>query len=406
MYIKRKIEHTILRYLHTPEIIAIVGPRQCGKTTTLQQIFKGLDKAVFLSFEDQSALELFEKNIKQFAQNYIVGKRYVFIDEFQYAKRGGKHLKYLYDAYSTKIIISGSSAVDLTVKAIKFLVGRIFVLPMFPFDFYEFLRYRDPALAAAYEKMSRRIAEPRGLDASTEQKHLLEKYYEEYALWGGYPRVALAPSREEKTEVLKNLYNTFFLREVKSILGLIDDFTLGKLLRALALQIGNMVEYRELANLSELSAPTVKRYLNFLSKTYICEFIKPFYRNKRKEIVKNQKVYFYDTGLRNFAVNDFRAFNGRPDAGALLENAFWMQMTKNEYTARYWRDKNKNEVDFIVDIGEGGLAAIEVKHSQNRCKDLPGAFSKDYKEAVAYCAYLRPDAPPSRGQQLFLPLVR
>lgn len=395
-----------MRYLAVPEIIAIVGPRQCGKTTTLQQIFKGLDNAVFLSFEDQGALELFENNIKQFARDYIAGKRYVFIDEFQYAKRGGKNLKYLYDAHQVKIIISGSSAVDLTVKAIKFLVGRIFVLPMFPFDFYEFLRCRDSALAAAYEKMSMRITESRSLDISTEQKHLLEKYFEEYALWGGYPRVVLSSSREEKTEVLKNLYNTFFLREVKSILGLIDDFTLGKLLRALALQIGNMVEYRELANLSELAVPTVKRYLNFLSKTYICEFIKPFYRNKRKEIVKNQKAYFYDTGLRNFAVNDFRAFNGRPDAGALLENTFWMQMAKNEYAARYWRDKNKNEVDFIIDIGAGGLAAIEVKHSQSRCKDLPRAFTKDYKEALAYCAYLRPDAPNRRGHQLFLPLIR
>lgn len=87
MYIKRKIEDDILRYLDRPEILAIVGPRQCGKTTTLRKIYAGLTNAVFLTFEDQDILSLFENDIKQFADTYLTGKKYALIDEFQYAKK-------------------------------------------------------------------------------------------------------------------------------------------------------------------------------------------------------------------------------------------------------------------------------------------------------------------------------
>ena len=120
MYIKRKIEDEILKYIERPEIIALIGPRQCGKTTTIKKIYDDLKNAVFLTFEDQEVLNLFEKNIKEFIAVYIIGKDYVFIDEFQYARNGGKLLKFIYDTHHTKIIISGSSALDLTVKAAKF----------------------------------------------------------------------------------------------------------------------------------------------------------------------------------------------------------------------------------------------------------------------------------------------
>ena len=154
MYIKRKIEDEILRYLERPEIIAVIGPRQCGKTTTLKKIYGSLKNAVFLTFEDQEALSLFENDIKQFSATYLNGRDYVFIDEFQYAENGGKLLKYLYDTYQgrVKIIISGSSAVDLTVKAVKYLVGRIFIFEMLPFDFEEYLYFRDSNYAGIYKQ--------------------------------------------------------------------------------------------------------------------------------------------------------------------------------------------------------------------------------------------------------------
>jgi len=408
MYIKRKIEDDILRYLDRPEILAIVGPRQCGKTTTLRKIYAGLTNAVFLTFEDQDILSLFENDIKQFADTYLTGKKYALIDEFQYAKNGGKLLKYLYDTRQTKIIISGSSAIDLTIKAIKFLVGRVFVINMNQFDFYEYLLSQDKNFAGIYEKNKINLmpaGEPKKKNQlAPEQLAALEKHYQNYAIWGGYPRVALAAATEEKKEILKNIYNTYFLRDVRNTLGLIDDFKLAKLIKALSLQAGGMIEYNELSRISEFSAPTLKKYLNFLAKTYICDFIAPFYKNKRKEIVKNKKIYFFDAGLRNAVINDFRGLDSRPDAGSLIENAFWMQAVKKQHPCQFWRNKNKNEIDFIIDLGENKIAAVEIKQSRDKCQKLPAAFTKEYKQAVPYCFYLK-----SRGQnhdemKKFLPL--
>jgi uncharacterized protein len=405
MYIKRKIEDVILKYLDRPEIIAIVGSRQCGKTTLLKKIFSERKNANFLTFEDQGVLSLFENNIKQFVATYVIGKDFVFIDEFQYAKNGGKLLKYIYDTHHTKIIISGSSAIDLTVKAIKYLVGRIFVFNMYQFDFYEFLLYRDENYAKIYKQNKIQLKNFKNNTLALEQIKTLTEYYEEYSIWGGYPAVVLADNKEVKREIIKNIYNTYFLRDVKSILGLVDDFKLGKLIKGLALQVGNMVEYNELALISEFSVPTVKKYLNFLSKTYIAELITPFYKNKRKEIVKNKKVYFYDIGLRNYILDDFRPLENRTDLGGLLENLLWIQLLKNDLNSKYWRDRNKNEIDFIIELGENRTIAIEVKNNKNKCPAPPLSFTKDYPDIKYYCGYLKTKDQEEKNNKLFLPLI-
>jgi len=119
-YIKRDMEQTIMQYISMPEIIAILGPRQSGKTTLMKHIFDTLEKGVFLSFEDRKTLELFVEDEKTFAELYARNNRYLFIDEFQYAKEGGQKLKYIYDLYpETKILISGSSAPSLTIQVYK-----------------------------------------------------------------------------------------------------------------------------------------------------------------------------------------------------------------------------------------------------------------------------------------------
>ncbi|HBV58296.1 MAG TPA: hypothetical protein DEB73_03495 [Candidatus Magasanikbacteria bacterium] len=403
MYIKRKIEDEILKYIERPEIIALIGPRQCGKTTTIKKIYDDLKNAVFLTFEDQEVLNLFEKNIKEFIAVYIIGKDYVFIDEFQYARNGGKLLKFIYDTHHTKIIISGSSALDLTVKAAKFLVGRVFVLEMLPFDFSEYLSFRDSEFLVDYEKNKIDLNNVKSNSLTEKQNDTFKKYFEEYLIWGGYPAAVLSKTEEEKREVLKNIYNTYFLRDVKDILGLVDDYKLGKLIKALALQVGNMIEYGELMEISEFSYHTIKKYLNFLNKTYIAGFIRPFYKNKRKEIVKNQKVYFFDTGLRNHIVNNFQALSARPDAGALLENGCYMQFIKSDYSPQYWRDKNKHEVDFILDIGGGKYVAMEVKTNQKKCF-ISTVFKKDYKDFLIFCLYFNKDRDAVIGD-LFIPLL-
>ena len=121
-----------------------------------------------------------------------------------------------------------------------------------------------------------KLDEEKFLEISAPAHEKLLKYYEEYLVFGGYPRVVLEENTETKKEILKNIYNTYFLREVRDVLGLIDDYKLGVFIKGLALQTGNLIEYNELSNLTGYSYSSVKKYLNFLEKTYICKLVRPF----------------------------------------------------------------------------------------------------------------------------------
>jgi predicted AAA+ superfamily ATPase len=392
MYIKRTIEYQIHASLKSKEIIAIVGPRQCGKTTLLQHIAHDLKSTNFISFDDVKALQMFEQDIETFIAIYIQGKKYLFIDEFQYAKEGGKKLKYIYDFHETKIFISGSSAIDLTIHAVKYLVGRVFIFNLYQFDFEEFLHARKPQFVSVL-KEQKKIFESK--KASTISPALHKEFidlYEEYALYGGYPKVVLESDAHEKIKILKAIFSTYFLREVRDILGLIDDYKMTALLKTLALQIGNLIDYRNLGLTSEFRYRPLKRYMNFLEKTFICSFVRPYFMNKTVEIVKNPKVFFFDTGMRNIVIDDFRRLADRPDGGAVLENTVFIECIKNGKNIKYWRTKQKQEVDFIIE-GEGRtLSAFEVKmkYDSRDMKSL-NLFVEKYSGARKTMLYFKKD---------------
>ncbi len=390
MYIKRNLESTILKYLDAREIIAITGARQTGKTTMINHLIKNLSNAVSISFDDQNILRMFENQTDDFINIYIKGNKYLFIDEFQYAKNGGKTLKYIFDSQKIKIIISGSSAIDLSVRAVKYLVGRVLIFNLYPFDFQEFLSAKDKNYLKIYKKNRKLVEQFKDIQISigTEAHKKLLHYYEEHLLFGGYPRVVLENSYDAKKELLRNIYNTYFLREVRDILGLIDDYKLNNLTKALALQVGNLLDYQELSQVSGYSYPSLKKYLNFLEKTYICSFLRPYFKNRRTEIVKNPKVYFLDTGLRNFIVDDFRKLDTRPDKGLLLENGLAQQFIKNDYKFNFWRDKKKNEIDFIIFLGNGRTIAIESKAYLKSAKfSSVESFKNRYPDIDVYLSY-------------------
>lgn len=367
MYVKRELEDKIAKYLSAPEIIAIIGPRQSGKTTLLKKIFKPLKGAVYLDFEDRETLELFNNDIKSFYNLYCSDAKYLFIDEFQYAREGGKGLKYLYDISGIKIIISGSSALDLTHQAIKYLVGRIFVFNLFPFNFKEFLSYAAPGLYkniyCDFEEKADAYLYGKGKRPpiiSGEAAEKICKYYREYAIFGGYPRVVLAKSEEEKITILKNIYNTYFLREIRDILQLSSEDALHKLIKALALQIGSMVVYNELGQITSLDYSKLVKHLNILEKTFVLKKISPFCKNKRSEIAKSPKIYFVDNGFRNCAIGNFQKLADRVDKGSINENFVAGQLLRKEYGVFYWRTKSDAEVDFIIEK-DAGIIALEVK---------------------------------------------
>jgi len=368
MYIRREIEGRVIKYLKTPEIIAIVGPRQCGKTTLLNEIFKRLKKAVYIDFEDRDILDLFNSDIRTFYSLHVKGNDYLFIDEFQYARDGGQKLKYLYDTYRIKIVISGSSVLDLTHQAVKYLVGRIFIFHLSPFSFREFLSCRSPSL---YENVYIDLKKKVDLFLQGKRKtppvlsepliKEMRRYYGEYAVFGGYPRVVLTNDAEEKVTVLKNIYNTYLLREIRDILQLSTERELQKLVKAISFQVGSMVVYNELGQIASLDYSKLMKHLNILEKTFVIKMITPFCRNKRTEIAKSPKIYFWDNGFRNVVIGNFQPLNERIDRGMLNENFAAGQLLKSGYEIKYWRTKSHAEIDFVLEETDANITIVEVK---------------------------------------------
>lgn len=369
MYIHRQLESEILPFLARKEAIAIIGPRQSGKTTFLEFIQKKFKKdhkkVKFFTFEKRADLALFQNSIEDFKD---IASAYdcVIIDEFQYAKEAGQKLKYLYDTTDVKFIISGSSSLDLTFQTGKYMVGRMLNFELMPFCFREFLSFADKDLFNLLEKRvnSKNLLEFNIKSAlGSEINSRLAQHLETFAIYGGYPAVSLSKNNNEKKKVLQGIAEQYLLKEIKALLNLATEDELMRLSKLLAAQTGNMITYQELANSSGLTNPDVRKHLNILEKTFIIRLIKPFFINKRTELIKNPKVYFLDSGFRNFLISDFREFSSRNDSGALMENCAFRALNGFAMSSdvNYWRTKSKAEVDFIVEY-EQQKYPVEIKY--------------------------------------------
>ncbi len=414
MYIHRELEKQILPFLRRKEALSIIGPRQAGKTTFIGFIKETFDaqnkKVKYITFENKADLDLFNSNIEDFK---AIAMQYdcLIIDEFQYSIDGGQKLKYLYDTTKVKFIISGSSSLELTFQTDKYMVGRLleFILP--PFSFREFLSYKNIELFNLLE--NKNVSEIIEFDFKKvfgeEINKRLISLLEEYLLYGGYPAVVLAESKEEKYKVLESIAGKYLLKDIQGVLRLKTDNELWRLEKFLAGQIGNIIKYEELSNVSELLLKDLKMHLNILEKTYIVSFVSPFFRNKRTELTKNPKVYFFDLGLRNFALNDFRALADRNDLGAMAENYAYSALARRYYPAaiKYWRTKSKAEVDFILEKYQA-IFPFEVKYSSKKIvgKSLYSFINKfNPKMAIIFTKDLAGEEKISKTILKFIPLV-
>lgn len=354
VYIKREIEDKIISFLESDEILAITGARQVGKTTMVKKILENIKNKNIkqITFDDLNIKDLFVNSTEEFIEKYIKNTDILFIDEIHYIQDSGKILKYIYDKFKgkIKIIITSSSSVDIPINSIKYLVGRVIIFELYSFSFYEFLLVKDPSSAEMYKKGN----------FSENMWNLLKPLFEEYLLYGGYPKVVLEDSRELKEKILKSIIYTYALRDIKSITNLSDDFKINNLLKALSLQIGNVINYKEIGDISNLNYLDTKKLLNILDKTYICKEIYPFFKNKRTEITKRKKIYFFDSGIRNAIINIF-SLNG-VDVGFIKENFIFSELTRKDISVKYWRTDDGAEVDFIVEKGYN-IYSIEVKNN-------------------------------------------
>ncbi len=367
MYVHRELEKTIKPFLKRKEILGIVGARQVGKTTFLKYLFSELKKTKkieFLTFEREKDLSLFE-NIEDFKE-YYKDYEILIIDEFHYAKEGGKKLKYLFDTTKTKFIISGSSSLELTFETGKYLVGRMIKFYLFPFSFREFLSFKNKTLFNLLDSRFKDIFSQKinFKDFFGEELNSrLRKYFEEYLIFGGYPAVALTKTEKEKIKILESILENYLLKDIKGLLDLKTKEELMKICEFLSTQIGNLLNYQELSNISNLKYQDVLKHLEILKNTFIVDLLKPFYKNPRTELVKTPKVYFLDNGFRDYLLLDFRKPEKRDDLGKLVENFVFSSLKRQEeIKLNYWRTKSKAEVDFVLQKN-GEIIPIEIKYS-------------------------------------------
>ena len=230
MSIERDVVERVKLYLKRKEFIAITGPRQCGKTTLLEILKEYLLTAAkvqkenihLVTFEDRRLLSQFEDDPVAFVQSFIGGEnrktKYLTIDEFQYAEEGGQKLKLIYDTVkNVKIIITGSSSLEIKAQVGKYMVGRILSFNLCPFNFHEYLRSKDSRLEQIYSagaEITGKWLAGKKIDVKNKEDSFsneLLRHYEQYCGWGGYPAGALAKNNEEKTKNLRELYNKYVL---------------------------------------------------------------------------------------------------------------------------------------------------------------------------------------------------
>mgnify|MGYP006287195765 CR=1 FL=1 len=358
MYIERRMDGKFNKLKQVYNIIAIVGARQAGKTTFLKEHGKGYNSSYVL-FDDPDARALFEEDIKKFEIQYIEGFDYCILDEVQYCNDSGRNLKYLADKDS-KMWISASSEIILSKNILSYLVCRFSVMKLYPFSLQELLVLKKQRVYS---------------------ESIISRIIWEHMIYGGYPKVVLTEDKELKNTILKDLYQTMVLKDIAQTFSIEDIKSLELFIKYLVFNIGSILSYDSVSKDLSISFQTVKKYLSAMEKSYLIKMVSPFYKNKTKEITKQPKTYFIDTGLRNVIA-------GKLDIdGKLFENYVLSELIKLGLEVKYWRTKAKAEVDFVIEKGDS-IIPIEVKiNSLKKTERSLRSFIETYnpKKAIVVC---------------------
>jgi uncharacterized protein len=356
MFYRREIIEEITAHLKKDEITLITGARQTGKTTILKQLEKE-HQGFFLNLENLEFLKLLNESPENIFTIFPLKKKnntkqFLFIDEVQYLDNPTNFLKYVYDEYahSIKLVVTGSSAFYVDKKFKDSLAGRKKIFNLFSLNIRDFFLFKErPDLLEyvprAFSPDTFSLYENPPVSLQKDIEHL----FEEFMLYGGYPRVALAPDVNEKREILEELATSYIKKDI-----LEADIKEGEkyydLFKLLSSQIGGQVNANELSNTLNISRPTVEHYLYVMQKSFHFALIRPFGGSVRKEIRKMPKGYFYDTGLRNYFINNFNTLAMRQDPGQLFENFLFKQLLDKVRLRdiQYWRTVSGEEVDFVV----------------------------------------------------------
>lgn len=363
MYIPRILEENINKSIKNNKILILLGARQVGKTTLLKKIIStttgtiiNLDIGVDLSkFESASKMTPNE------ALRFLGGGKVLVIDEAHKYPDTGRVVKGWYDfGIDKKIILSGSSSLNLLGNHTESLAGRNEKLFLTPFLFEEIL--------TSQSWYSKEVV----LEDQT--RSLIDKLL----IYGSYPE---AVETDDPEKYLLNLVSDALLRDLLQE-GLVRSSTIiKKLLLLLAYQIGSEVSVSELSRNLEVSRLTIEKYLDLLEKVYVIFRLPSYSTNPRKEIVKSQKIYFWDVGIRNALINEFKMPESRTDIGALWENFVISEFAKDNAMKEknnnlyFWRTRDGSEVDLVIK-GKSELKAFEIKYGNGKVENKKSFFDK------------------------------
>ena len=363
--VERKIYSLLKDQFFKKKVIILTGPRQTGKTTLLTQIIEENERSeiLFLNCDEPETLKMIENASSTELRNLIGNKRIILIDEAQRVENIGISLKLIVDNIpDIQLIVTGSSAIDLRSRLNEPLTGRKFEYRLYPFSTDELIN------ATSY----------------IEEKRLLEQRM----IYGMYPDVVNNPSDAQK--ILIELSNSYLFKDILMYKDIRNPELLTKLLTALSLQLGNEVSYSELGNTIGAKSETIERYMELLEKVFVIFRQQSLSRNLRNELKKSRKVYFYDNGVRNALIQNFKPLELRTDTGALWENFMVSERKKylayNEISSNtyFWRTHSQQEIDYIEER-DGILYAFEFKWNEKKKAKIPNAFAKVYPQHEFHC---------------------
>lgn len=354
--IKRTIQKSIESDFYKGKAIIVLGPRQVGKTTLIQEILKD-KKYLFLNADDAIIRQLLHDTDTFHLQQIIGDNTIVFIDEAQRLNQVGLTLKLITDQFkNVQLVVSGSSALEISNQTNEPLTGRKWEYLLYPISWKE-------------------LETSIGFVES-------EKQLEHRLIYGMYPDVINQPGKEN--EVLKQLANSYLYKDILALANIRKPELLERLLQALALQVGSEVSYNELAQLLQIDKNTIMVYMDLLEKAFIIFRLRSFSRNLRNEIKNNRKIYFWDNGIRNIIIANMNKLNLRQDKGALWENFLiserlkFLQYHKKIANSYFWRTNQQQEIDYVEEAN-GAITGYEFKWKDDRRLKIPQKFKDAYK---------------------------
>jgi hypothetical protein len=356
--IKRILTTTIAERIGLGKAIILIGARQVGKSTTFDDLMRGLDKPVLSLNCDDTAVRdeltaISTTNLKRLIGN----NKIIMIDEGQRLSDIGIIVKQIVDNYhDVQVMVTGSSSLDLRNQLNEPLTGRKYEFIMYPVSTAEL--YNTEGYIPTKQLLDFRI------------------------IYGSYPDVLTHP--EEARELITGLSDSYLYKDILELDSVRKSDLLRKLLVALALQVGSEVSYNEVANTIGSDSRTVEKYIDLLEKCFVIYRIYGLNRNLRNELKKSKKILFYDNGVRNAILNNFAPIDLRSDMGALWENFFIMERIKaNAYAGRYanyyfWRTTDQKEIDFVEE-SDGTFTIFEMKWNPRKGNvKFPKAFLDSY----------------------------